>query len=67
MSREATLDVFFSYSHRDAKLREQLEKHLALLKRRQVIRTWSDGEIRAGDEWSRSSSASWRRPTSSCS
>ncbi len=50
MSREATLDVFFSYSHRDADLREQLEKHLALLKRRQTIRTWYDGEITAGEE-----------------
>ncbi len=50
MSREATLDVFFSYSHRDADFREQLEKHLALLRRRRVIRTWYDGEIKAGDE-----------------
>ncbi len=52
MSREATLDVFFSYSHRDAGLREQLEKHLALLRRRRVICTWYDGEITAGEEWS---------------
>ncbi len=45
------LEVFFSYSHIDDKLREQLEMHLALLKRQQRIRAWSDRRITAGDEW----------------
>ncbi len=39
MSREAALDVVFCYSQRDAELREQLETHLAVLKRRQAINT----------------------------
>ncbi len=45
-----TLDLFFSYSHADQKLRKELEKHLSLLKRQKVIKTWHDGELVAGDE-----------------
>lgn len=51
MDRRDTLDVFFSYSHCDAELRNALDVHLALLKRQKVIRTWWDGEITAGEEW----------------
>ncbi len=50
MSRQVTLDVFFSYAREDSELRERLENHLALLRRRQAIRTWHDGEITAGDK-----------------
>ncbi len=50
MSREDALDVFFSYSHRDAELRRQLDTHLALLKRQERIRTWFDGGIAPGQE-----------------
>jgi hypothetical protein len=52
MDRRDTFDVFYSYSHRDADLRGELDVHLALLKRQAVIRTWWDGEIQAGQEWS---------------
>ena len=45
------IEVFFSYSHKDEKLREQLEKHLALLKRAGVITGWHDRRINAGREW----------------
>jgi len=45
------LDVFFSYSHRDQALRDQLDTHLELLKRRDLIRTWYDGGITAGQEF----------------
>jgi len=45
------LEVFYSYSHKDGKLREQLGTHLALLQREGLIRSWSDHCIRAGDEW----------------
>lgn len=42
--------VFFSYSHADGALRDQLEKQLAMLKRQGVIETWHDRRIGAGQE-----------------
>ncbi|MBU1336914.1 MAG: toll/interleukin-1 receptor domain-containing protein [Alphaproteobacteria bacterium] len=42
--------VFFSYSHRDEALRDQLETQLAMLKRQGVIETWHDRRIVAGEE-----------------
>jgi TIR domain/CHAT domain len=47
-----TVEVFFSYSHQDEKLRDELEKHLSLLKRQGVITGWHDRQISAGKEWS---------------
>lgn len=44
------VSVFFSYSHADEALRDQLEKQLALLKRQGVIETWHDRRIGAGQE-----------------
>jgi TIR domain len=43
--------VFFSYSHADEALRDQLEKQLAILRRQGVIETWHDRRIDAGEEW----------------
>lgn len=43
--------VFFSYSHADEDLRDQLEKQLAMLKRQGVIETWHDRRIGAGQEF----------------
>lgn len=43
--------VFFSYSHVDEGLRDQLEKQLAMLRRQGVIETWHDRRIGAGAEW----------------
>lgn len=43
--------VFFSYSHADEALRDQLEKQLALLKRQGVIQVWHDRRIGAGQEF----------------
>jgi hypothetical protein len=40
--------VFFSYSHADEGLRDQLEKQLAMLKRQGVIDIWHDRRIGAG-------------------
>jgi len=45
------IKVFFSYSHKDKKLRSELEKYLNHLKRQQLIVGWHDGEIEAGKEW----------------
>lgn len=42
--------VFFSYSHVDEALRDQLEKQLSILKRQGVIETWHDRRIGAGEE-----------------
>lgn len=42
--------LFFSYSHRDEALRDDLETHLAALKRQGVISTWHDRRIGAGKE-----------------
>ncbi|PLY39580.1 hypothetical protein CSZ94_25635 [Janthinobacterium sp. ROICE36] len=42
--------VFFSYSHADEALRDQLEMHLSLLKRQGHVEAWHDRRILAGDE-----------------
>ncbi|MGA7495042.1 MAG: toll/interleukin-1 receptor domain-containing protein [Syntrophobacteraceae bacterium] len=41
-------NVFFSYSHRDEDLRDELEIHLSALKRQGFIETWHDRRIGAG-------------------
>jgi CheY-like chemotaxis protein len=48
---DGMVDLFYSYSHKDEELRDQLDGHLALLKRRGVLRVWHDRKISAGDEW----------------
>ena len=50
-SPSTPIDVFFSYSHRDEAIRDELAKHLRLLERQGVIRTWHDRTIGAGDDW----------------
>ncbi|HEX8181438.1 MAG TPA: tetratricopeptide repeat protein [Pyrinomonadaceae bacterium] len=47
----AALEVFYSYSHKDEKLRDKLEEHLAQLKRDGVIKGWHDRKIGGGREW----------------
>ena len=49
--------VFFSYSHVDESLRDQLEVHLAMLKNQGLIEAWHDRRIKAGDEFGNSISA----------
>lgn len=43
--------LVFSYSHADEALRNELEKHLASLKRRGKISTWHDRRIAPGQEF----------------
>ena len=43
--------VFFSYSHKDEALRDQLETQLAMLKHQGAITTWHDRGIGAGEEF----------------
>ena len=45
------LKLFYSYSHKDEVLRDQVETHLSLLKRQGVIAEWHDRRITAGTEW----------------
>lgn len=45
------VNLFFSYSHRDEALRDELEIHLASLKRQGIISTWHDRRIGAGNEF----------------
>lgn len=40
-----------SYSHKDEALRDELETHLAILKRQGLISTWHDRKILPGDEF----------------
>lgn len=42
--------LFFSYSHKDEELRNELETHLSLLKRQGVISSWHDRRITAGSD-----------------
>jgi hypothetical protein len=43
--------LFFSYSHKDEHLRNELEVHLSMLKREGLIDSWHDRKIPAGDEF----------------
>jgi hypothetical protein len=45
-----TIEVFYSYSHRDEALRDELETHLSLLRRQGVISGWHDRKITAGTD-----------------
>ncbi len=47
------IEIFFSYSHKDQDLRDQLEVHLNLLKRQGFISSWHDRQIGAGEEWAK--------------
>jgi hypothetical protein len=45
------IKVIFSYSHRDENLRDELAKHLSILKWQGVITEWYDRKIIPGSEW----------------
>ena len=49
-SQSGTIEVFFSYAHKDERLRERLVNALAVLQRQGVIRGWHDRKIGAGTE-----------------
>ncbi|MBT4482820.1 MAG: toll/interleukin-1 receptor domain-containing protein [Candidatus Latescibacteria bacterium] len=49
--------LFFSYSHKDEELRNELETHLALLKRQGVISAWYDRRITAGCDFNQAISS----------
>jgi hypothetical protein len=45
------ITIFYAYEHRDEMYRDELEKHLAILKRIGVVKEWYDRRIDFGDEW----------------
>lgn len=51
VSRIPPVELFFSYSREDAQLRDELERHLAILKRAGTISAWHDRQIGAGLDW----------------
>ena len=44
------IELFFSYSHRDEEYRNELEVHLAMLKRQGLLEVWHDRRITAGKD-----------------
>ncbi len=47
----SSIEIFYSYSHHDEGLRDELNKHLALLKRQNLITGWYDREISSGEDF----------------
>lgn len=45
------MKAFISYSHRDSEMLELLHKHLSQLRRDNIINTWTDHEIQAGQSF----------------
>ena len=45
------VEVFFSYSHRDERLRDKLAVHLSLLQQQGVVKAWYDRQLQPGSEW----------------
>jgi len=43
--------VFTSYAHKDETLREELDVHLAMIRRDPAVKIWNDRDIEAGSEW----------------
>jgi len=43
--------IFYSYSHKDEKYRDDLASSLALMKRQGLIREWYDRDLVPGDKW----------------
>jgi len=49
----SVIELFFSYSHKDQDMRDEMEKYLSVLKRSNRIATWHDRKIGAGSEWAK--------------
>lgn len=48
------IKIFYSYSHADEDLKNELDKHLAMLKRNELIDVWNDRALVAGQDWDES-------------
>jgi len=51
MIERKPIKLFYSYTHKDEVLRNELDTHLKLLQRMGVIDSWHDRCIEAGDDW----------------
>ncbi|NEZ59582.1 COR domain-containing protein [Adonisia turfae] len=51
--RNQALKLFYSYSHKDETLRNQLDTHLKILQRQKLIQPWHDRCIVAGTDWAK--------------
>src|SRR5436190_23033394 len=51
VDEKRTIKIFYSYAHKDERLRQELEKQLSLLKKQDIIVGWHHRDIQAGDEW----------------
>jgi hypothetical protein len=49
--KDACLEIFLSYAHRDERLQEELNKHLAPLRRSALINVWHDRKIGPGKDF----------------
>ncbi|MDQ3821602.1 MAG: toll/interleukin-1 receptor domain-containing protein, partial [Acidobacteriota bacterium] len=45
------IELFISYSHKDEKPRQELIKHINILKRQGVVNDWHDRKILPGSNW----------------
>src|SRR5690349_21283752 len=45
------LELFYSYAHKDERLRNELNNHLYNLRRQHFIVDWFDRDISAGTDW----------------
>lgn len=45
------LSVFISYAHADAPFKDQLLTHLAILRRKNLLKSWTDRQIDGGGDW----------------
>jgi internalin A len=50
-TRSQALRMFYSYSHKDEALRDELEVRLKLLQRQNLIQPWHDRRILPGTDW----------------
>ena len=48
---DESIKLFFSYSHKDEGLRDELVNHLCILTRQGIISSWHDRKILPGTEW----------------
>ncbi|GHO98356.1 hypothetical protein KSF_084040 [Reticulibacter mediterranei] len=52
----APITVFYSYARKDKLLRDRLAYHLKLLEKQGYIASWSDQDVKPGQEWSKEKS-----------
>ena len=51
MPQTDPIEIFYSYSHKDESLRDELDMHLSMRKRQNLITGWFDREIEGGEEF----------------